>query len=130
MAGLIQPRPHDLLRLAQPLDAVPEDAPAWVATALRAAPWAVVRRAAASEGQVAVGVRGTARAQRFAMQIPETAVTEVLSPEALAMRAATMRPALPVARALRAAQRCSTKLACRGDRPAVLASNWPAGCGR
>ena len=103
MAGLIQPRPHDLLRLAQPLDAVPEDAPAWVATALRAAPWVVVRRAAASEGQVAVGVRGTARAERFAMQIPETAVTEVLSPEALAMRAATMRPALPVARALRAA---------------------------
>ena len=103
MAGLIQPRPHDLLRLAQPLDAVPEDAPPWVATALRAAPWVVVRRAAASEGQVAVGVRGTARAQRFAMQIPETAVTEVLSPEALAMRAATMRPALPAARALRAA---------------------------
>jgi phosphoribosyl-dephospho-CoA transferase len=130
MAGLIQPRPQDLLRLAQPLDAVPEDAPAWVATALRAAPWAVVRRAAASEGQVAVGARGTARAQRFAMQIPETAVTEVLSPEALALRAATMRPALPVARALRAAAALLTKLACRGDRPAVLASNWPAGCGR
>ena len=57
MAGLIQPRPHDLLRLSQPLDAVPEDAPAWVATALRAAPWVVVRRAAASESQVAVGAR-------------------------------------------------------------------------
>jgi phosphoribosyl-dephospho-CoA transferase len=103
MAGLIQPRPHDLLRLAQPLDAVPEGAPPWVAAAMRVAPWTVVRRAAASEGRVAVGVRGTARAERFAMEIPETAVTEVLSPESLALRAATMRPVLPPARALRAA---------------------------
>lgn len=103
MVGLIELRPHDLVRLARPLNAVPRDAPEWVATALRGAPWVVVRRAVTSPGRVAVGVRGTARAQRFAMQIPDATVTEVLSPEALAVRAAHMKPVLPAARALRAA---------------------------
>lgn len=103
MVGLIELRPHDLVRLARPLKAVPRDAPEWVATALRAAPWVVVRRVVTSPGRVAVGVRGTARAQRFAMHIPDATVTEVLSPEALAVRAADMKPVLPAARALRAA---------------------------
>lgn len=71
---LIEARPHDLVRLSRPVEVVPENAPLWVANALRAAPWVVVLRAAGSQGRVAVGVRGTARSHRFAMRIDETAV--------------------------------------------------------
>ena len=79
-----------------------KSAPLWVANALRAAPWVVVLRAASSQGRVAVGVRGTARSQRFAMRIHETAVMEVLTPEDLTMRIAELKRALPATRALRA----------------------------
>jgi phosphoribosyl-dephospho-CoA transferase len=103
MAGLMEPRPHDLLRLADPLDIVPTDAPPWVAIALRESPWVVVRRGMAAQGWVAVGVRGKARAHRFAMDIPDTVVTEVLAPEDLSMRIEAFEPTLPAGRALRAA---------------------------
>ena len=95
-------RPHDLLRLSSPLDVVPQDAPAWVGAALRVAPWVVVRRATAPTGRLAVGVRGKARAHRFAMEIPATAVTELLAPEDLTSRNASIKRALPAARALKA----------------------------
>jgi len=103
MAGLTPVRPHDLLRLSQPLELIPRGAPHWVAAALRAARWVVVRRATALPGRVAVGVRGKARGQRFAMEIPDTTVTELLTPEDLAVRVAYLKPALPAIRALRAA---------------------------
>lgn len=103
MAGLNKPRPHDLLQLADPHNAVPSYAPPWVATALSVAPWVVVRRTAAPVGRVAVGVRGTARSHRFAMEISHTAFTGVLGPEDLCSRTAELQPALPAARALRAA---------------------------
>jgi phosphoribosyl-dephospho-CoA transferase len=102
MVGLTRPRPHDLLRLFSPLDVVPEDAPAWVAVALRAAPWVVVRRATASAGRVPVGVRGKARAHRFAMEIHGTAAAEVLAPQDLTARVKSLKRALPVTRALQA----------------------------
>ena len=103
MAGLIEPRPHDLLRLADPVYVVPWDAPPWVTTALCESPWVVVRRGMAAEGWVAVGVRGKARAHRFAMDVPDTMVTEVLAPEDLSMRIEALEPTLPAGRALRAA---------------------------
>jgi phosphoribosyl-dephospho-CoA transferase len=103
MVGLTPPRPHDLLRLSSPLDVVPRAAPAWVAAALRAAPWVVVRRATAASGRVPVGVRGNARANRFAMEIPGTAVTELLAPEDLTVRAKSPERALPATLALQAA---------------------------
>ena len=103
MAGLNKPRPHDLLLLADPRNAVPSYAPPWVATALRKAPWVVVRRTAAPAGRVAVGVRGTARSHRFAMEISDTSFIEALGPEDLCTRPAELQSALPAARALRAA---------------------------
>jgi phosphoribosyl-dephospho-CoA transferase len=102
LAGLIEARPHDLVRLSNSLEVVPKNAPLWVANALRAAPWVVVLRAASSQGRAAVGVRGTARSHRFAMGIYETAVKEVLTPEDLTMRIAELKRALPATRALRA----------------------------
>lgn len=101
MVALTRPRPHDLLRLSSPADIVAKHAPDWVATALRAAPWVVVRRASASVGRVAVGVRGKARAQRFAMQVPDIAITDLLAPEDLTARVASLNRDLPAARALR-----------------------------
>ena len=98
----IEARPLDLVRLSRPLELVPGSAPLWVANALRAAPWVVVLRTASPQGRVAVGVRGTARSQRFAMGICETAVIEVLTPEDLAMRIAELERELPAVRALRA----------------------------
>src|ERR1700724_3908365 len=91
MVELTQLRPHDLLRLAQPLDVVPRSAPFWVSAALSAAPWVVVRRSYAPVGRIAVGVRGAGRAQRFAMEIPDTAVMKVLAPEALVAPAPALR---------------------------------------
>jgi phosphoribosyl-dephospho-CoA transferase len=102
LAGLIEARPHDLVRLSNSLEIVPDNAPLWVANALRAAPWVVVLRAANSQGRVADGVRGTSRSHRFAMEMCETAVIEVLTPEDLAMRTAELKRELPAIRTLRA----------------------------
>ena len=102
MVGLTTPRPHDLLFLARPLEVVPPDAPAWVAAALCAAPWVVVRRATAATGRVPVGVRGKTRTHRFAMEIPDTAASEALAPEDLTSRAASHSRSLPAVRAVQA----------------------------
>jgi phosphoribosyl-dephospho-CoA transferase len=80
------PRPHDLLLLADPLAALTGDEPAWVRPAVTAVPWVVVRRAAAAEGQVAVGVRGSARSERHALALPLDAIADVVRPEDLRPR--------------------------------------------
>ena len=103
MVELTQLRPHDLLRLAQPLDVVPRSAPFWVSASLGAVPWVVVRRSYASVGRIAVGVRGAGRTQRFAMEIPDTAVMKVLAPEALVARGSALKEDVPAARALKGA---------------------------
>ena len=95
------PRPHDLLLLADPLAALTGDEPAWVRPAVTAAPWVVVRRAAAPEGQVAVGVRGSARSERHALDVPLDAIADVARPEDLRPRPGAART--PAILALRAA---------------------------
>lgn len=79
-------RVHDLLRVAPDTVDIPADAPEWLTESLNRAPWVVVRRAAASAGRIAVGVRGTSRAQRFALTIAEAAVRENVAPEELVER--------------------------------------------
>ncbi|NWB57124.1 malonate decarboxylase holo-ACP synthase [Pseudomonas sp. F8002] len=73
---------HDLLWGMTPAHA-PADAPAWVLEALAAGHPVVVRRANASPGQVAVGVRGRLREQRFAAVMPMAAVQRRVVPEDL-----------------------------------------------
>lgn len=78
-------RPHDLLRLNRPeIEAV--DRPGWVAEALARAPWVVVRRNVELHGMIAVGVRGSTRAERFAALLDPAAVAERVAPEDLAPR--------------------------------------------
>ena len=62
----------------------PGDAPPWVRRGLGAAPWVVVRRAAAPTGQVAVGVRGANRSERYGTEVDLDDVREVVAPEDLA----------------------------------------------
>jgi phosphoribosyl-dephospho-CoA transferase len=74
-------RPHDLLRLRR-LPAS-DDEPAWVRAAFERAPYAVVRRALAAQGVVAVGVRGTGRAQRYGTWAEAGDIESAVPPEAL-----------------------------------------------
>jgi phosphoribosyl-dephospho-CoA transferase len=76
-------RTHDLIRLDDPAALVSGDEPQWVRTALTQAPWVVVRRAVATPGHLAVGVRGTHRHQRHPLEVAQAAAIEVLRPEDL-----------------------------------------------
>jgi len=91
------PRAHDLLRVADIPRLLPAHAPAWVSGSLSVAPWVVVRRAPARRGWAPAGVRGPARSQRYALEVPLETVVEHLAPEALVERiprAADDRPAI------------------------------------
>jgi triphosphoribosyl-dephospho-CoA synthase len=76
-------RPHDLVRLASRAVAhIAQEAPPWAAASLERAPWAAVRRAHVADG-VAIGVRGTARDQRFAAVVNADDIDTVVTPEML-----------------------------------------------
>lgn len=72
-------RVHDLLRLR----AVDVPLSVWARESLRDSPLAVVRRAAAPEGKIPVGIRGRSRLEREAAIIDESAVEQCVTPEAL-----------------------------------------------
>jgi phosphoribosyl-dephospho-CoA transferase len=74
-------RAHDLLRVARLARA--DNEPDWVREALARAPWAVVRRAQAAAGFVAVGIRGATRAQRFGAWLVHQDIESICSPEDL-----------------------------------------------
>ena len=90
---------HDLL-WGMTLAHLPADAPAWAVEAIGAGHPVVVRRAIAQSGQVAVGVRGRLREQRFAAEMPIAAVRRRVVPEAL--RGVISTRGLPALRALAA----------------------------
>jgi phosphoribosyl-dephospho-CoA transferase len=81
----MDPRPHDLLRLSPEAFETPDHTPAWATRELaRERPWVVVRRTVAEPGTIAVGVRGSARQERWAFTVHLQSVLERVSPEALA----------------------------------------------
>ena len=96
-----RPRTHDLLRIAS-VATLCRGTPDWVAHALRAAPWVVVRRAHCASGRVPVGIRGVHRGHRHATDISKDMVSEILSPPDLLDRVDNL-PDLPATRALRGA---------------------------
>ena len=74
-------RIHDLLEIdAQRFLHANSSAPAWVAESLAATPFVVVRRGPTVAGEIAVGVRGEARNQRWAGSCPESCVRRIVTP--------------------------------------------------
>ncbi|MGE8361433.1 malonate decarboxylase holo-ACP synthase [Pseudomonas sp.] len=92
-------RPHDLL-WGFTTRHLPADAPAWCLAALRDAPPVVVRRTPPRRGWVAVGLRGSGRAERCPAWLPVSAVSALLSPEHLCQRLPEHGMHLPVWQAL------------------------------
>ena len=83
MIGAI--RPHDLLRLDAPWRLVDDGPrPHWLDAALARAPWVVVRRLAARDDLVPVGIRGATRDQRQASWLPASCIACRITPEELA----------------------------------------------
>lgn len=74
--------PHDLL-WGMPLSALPDDAPRWAVEGVLACRPVVVRRQNVAAGQVAVGLRGRAREQRYAAIMSSADITRRVSPEQL-----------------------------------------------
>lgn len=73
---------HDLL-WGMAADCLADDAPLWVKEVLQRGDPVVVRREITPLDQVAVGIRGQFRHQRYAAQMPRSAITKQLKPEAL-----------------------------------------------
>ncbi|EXA97574.1 malonate decarboxylase holo-[acyl-carrier-protein] synthase [Acinetobacter sp. 1295259] len=65
------------------VDYIADDAPHWVREVLQRGDPVVVRRAITPENQVAVGIRGQFRHQRYAAQMPRIAINRQLKPEEL-----------------------------------------------
>ena len=86
---------HDLLRL-DPDSLHPEriNAPDWVRQALSSCPWVVVRRAQAPTGQIAVGVRGSSRSERWGWFVSTELASKVVSPAELLAIARSSAPGL------------------------------------
>ncbi|TWT08032.1 malonate decarboxylase holo-ACP synthase [Planococcus sp. CPCC 101016] len=76
--------PHDLLEIesAKELTSL-SDIPEWVKSSIAEAPFVVVRRARASEGWIAVGIRGKERNERFAAFVPVDRILRRITPEQL-----------------------------------------------
>ena len=95
MIGATQPeesaaeaiRPHDLIRLDAPWRLVDDSPrPHWLHAALVHAPWVVVRRLAARDDLIPVGIRGATRDQRQASWLPASCIACCITPEELAAR--------------------------------------------
>ncbi|VVN97837.1 malonate decarboxylase holo-ACP synthase [Pseudomonas fluorescens] len=73
---------HDLL-WGLTLEQLPADAPAWAVEAMSAGQPVVVRRALVAADQIAVGVRGRLREQRYATLMTVAAIQRRVRPEEL-----------------------------------------------
>jgi phosphoribosyl-dephospho-CoA transferase len=95
--------PHDLL-WGLPVHALAVDAPEWVSEALSFGQPVVVRRAVVAADQIAVGVRGVQREQRYATVMKRTDIERMVRPEQLTHvehSSARCWPALRVLREVR-----------------------------
>lgn len=95
------PQPHDLL-WGMPVSALSDDAPAWCVEVISLGHPVVVRRALVDIDQVAVGVRGRARDQRYAAVMKRADIQRQVQPEQLVSIAGAQD--WPALRALRQIQ--------------------------
>ena len=125
-------RAHDLLRLHR----LPQfdGEPAWVRGAFERAPYAVVRRALAADGFVAIGLRGLERSQRYGTWVHLDDIETAVPPEALARRCPACGaqcvtcfrgPSCIATRRGRRRHGRRVELDSSGDQLAAPASNWP-----
>jgi phosphoribosyl-dephospho-CoA transferase len=70
---------HDLLQI-DPDSLLGGTTPSWVNQALISCPWVVVRRARAAAGEIAVGVRGDTRSQRWGGFLSKDLIGKVVRP--------------------------------------------------
>jgi phosphoribosyl-dephospho-CoA transferase len=78
------PQVHDLLRIDRDcLTAGRVAQPSWVRESPITCPWAVVRRAEAPAGQIAVGVRGATRSERWGGYCARSLVSKIVRPAKL-----------------------------------------------
>lgn len=78
--------PHDLVEIDTENLISHSPIPAWAMESLSVAPYVVVRRAHAPSGQIAIGIRGKSRGERFAAFLPKHAVIRQIKPEHLTGR--------------------------------------------
>lgn len=98
-AALGELQPHDLLRLYDPM-LLSRSAPKWVQVSPTRSVWVVVRRAAAPDGRISVGVRGMQRNQRWTTTVSVSDVAQIVTPEQLVYRIGQLRSEMPAAQAL------------------------------
>ena len=78
------PQVHDLLQIdAHSLTANSASQPPWVKETLSSCPWVVVRRGRAPAGQIAIGVRGVTRSERWAGFLSEGLIRKIVRPAEL-----------------------------------------------
>jgi phosphoribosyl-dephospho-CoA transferase len=98
------PQVHDLLQIdAHSLTPDSISQPPWVRETLSSCPWVVVRRGRAPAGQIAIGVRGATRSERWAGFLSEGLIRKIVRPAellVLSRTSATIRrtPALQALR--------------------------------
>jgi len=95
---------HDLLNVDP--DSVNPGCPAeraWVKQALASSPWVVVRRDKAAEDQIAVGVRGAIRGDRWGGFVANKRIRDIIRPEELLLlhRSSRCLPRTPALKVLR-----------------------------
>ena len=84
LSEITSPQVHDLLLLdPDALQPMCSDAPNWVRPSLASCPWVVIRRAQAPAGQIAVGVRGSTRSERWGCFVSKDFVRKVVRPTEL-----------------------------------------------
>ena len=84
---------HDLLQI-DPDSLLGGTTPSWVNQALISCPWVVVRRARASAGEIAVGVRGDTRSQRWGGFLSKDLIGKVVRPADLLLVEQSSTPRL------------------------------------
>jgi len=84
LSEICAPQVHDLLQIdAHSLTADSVSQPPWVRDTLSSCPWVVVRRGRAPAGQIAIGVRGATRSERWAGFCGETLLKKIVRPAEL-----------------------------------------------
>lgn len=97
------PQVHDLLRIDRDcLTAACVAQPSWVRESLITCPWAVVRRAQAPVGRLAVGVRGATRSERWGGFCAKSLISKIVRPAELLVlpQSSSRTPRTPALRVL------------------------------